>query len=232
MVACCVGHEIVGKAVRVGRNVKSIKVGDRVGVGSQARSCGRADCDDCSTGKLNYCPNSVATYGLVYPNGEGKSYGGYANYNRTNSTFVFKIPDAIPSEHAAPMLCGGSTLYAPLKKFGCGPGKKVGIVGIGGLGHFGLLFAKALGASKVVAVSRTSSKRDDAIAMGADEFVATEDDPSWHVKHARSLDLIILTASSPDMPIDGYLSMLRTGGTLVQLGFVFFLVSLLMHTCT
>ena len=141
--ACVVGHEIVGKAVRVGSNVKDIKVGDRVGVGAQARSCMSKDCPDCSIGLENHCAlGGVNTYGSIYPKGEGKSYGGYADYNRTNSHFVFKIPDALPSAEAAPMLCGGITVYSPLKNYGAGPGKTVGIVGVGGLGHFGLLFAK------------------------------------------------------------------------------------------
>lgn len=196
----------------MGQNVKGIKVGDRVGVGPQARSCQQDDCHECSTGKENYCPRAVSTYGSVYPNDEGKSYGGFANYNRTNSSFVFKIPDGLASEHAAPMLCAGITLYSPLKRYGCGPGRDVGIVGIGGLGHFGILFAKAMEAEKVVAISRTSSKRKDALALGADEFVATGDHLSWGEKYARSLDIIVLTASSSHMPIDGYLSMLGSGG--------------------
>ena len=148
--ACCVGHEIVGKAVRVGSNVTHIKVGDRVGVGPQARSCCRPDCPECSNGQENYCSEAIGTYGAVYPNGEGISYGGYSNYNRTPGTFVFRIPDGLASEVAAPMLCAGITMYAPLKKHGCGPGKTVEIIGLGGLGHFGVLFARALDADKVM----------------------------------------------------------------------------------
>ncbi|EPE02634.1 nadp-dependent alcohol dehydrogenase [Ophiostoma piceae UAMH 11346] len=216
---CCVGHEIVGKAVRVGSNVKDIKVGDRVGVGAQGRSCLRPDCDYCSTGQENYCTRDrVDTYNGTYPNGEGKSYGGYSDYNRTNSKFVVKIPEGMLSEHAAPMLCGGVTVYAPLIHNGCGPGKSVGIVGVGGLGHFGILFAKALGADKVVGISRRNSKKADALKLGADAYIATADDENWATNNTRSLDLIISTVSNGDMPLQGYLSLLKPGGTFIQVG--------------
>ncbi|KAJ4125201.1 hypothetical protein NW754_013487 [Fusarium falciforme] len=215
---CCVGHEIVGKAVRVGSNVKDIKVGDRVGVGAQARSCLRDDCPACSAGLTNYCKNGINTYGSIYPGDVGKSYGGYADYNRTDSRFVVKIPDGLASEDAAPMLCGGVTVYTPLRNNGCGPGKTVGIVGVGGLGHFGVLFAKALGADKVIGISRRASKRDEVLALGADEYIATEDDEDWATKHAQSIDLIISTVSSPKMPLTQYLSLLRYGGNFIQVG--------------
>ena len=155
----------MGTAVKVGSKAKQgIKVGDRVGVGAQSYSCLRPDCEDCAAGMENHCPRMAATYGAMYPNGE-KTMGGYANYSRVPSHFVFKIPDAIPSEEAAPMLCGGVTVYSPLKENGCGPGKKVGIVGLGGLGHFGVLFAKALGADKITVISRSSTKKADALKV-------------------------------------------------------------------
>ncbi len=151
---CCVGHEIVGKAVRVGKDVKrGIKVGDVVGVGAQSSSCHRPDCEECSEGFEQHCTRQTQTYNSKYPDGH-KSYGGYANYSRVPGAFVFKIPDAIPRAEAAPMLCGGVTVYSPLVNNGCGPGKKVGIVGLGGLGHFGVLFAKALGADRVCGLLR------------------------------------------------------------------------------
>ncbi|XXG97664.1 hypothetical protein Hte_003971 [Hypoxylon texense] len=216
---CVVGHEIVGRAVRVGNNVKHVKVGDRVGVGAQARSCQKSTCPDCSVGLEPYCGNeSVHTYGSIYPNNEGKSYGGYADYNRTNGGFVVKIPDGLDSAAAAPMLCGGITVYSPLKQNGCGPGKTIGIVGVGGLGHFGILFAKALGASRVIGISRKSDKRDDALKLGADEYIATGEDKDWETKHARSIDLIICTVSSDKMPLGGYLRLLKTKGTFIQVG--------------
>ncbi|KAI9845112.1 MAG: hypothetical protein M1838_001901 [Thelocarpon superellum] len=215
---CCVGHEIVGTAVRVGSKAEGgIKVGDRVGVGAQSSSCLKADCEECSTGRESYCQHFIDTYNGTYPDGK-TSYGGYSDYARVPSHFVLKIPDALSSEAAAPMLCGGITVYSPLKKGGAGPGKKVGIVGIGGLGHFGLLFAKALGCSKIVAISRSSGKKADALKMGADDFIATGEDPDWAKKHSRSLDLIVCTVSSADMPLTKYLQLLRTSGQFTQVG--------------
>ena len=212
------GHEIVGKAVKVGSNVKKIKVGDRVGVGAEARSCLKPDCAECSTGKENNCTGMINTYGSIYPNNEGKSYGGYATHNRTNSHFVFKIPDGLSSEDAAPMLCGGVTVYSPLKHNGCGPGKTIGVVGVGGLGHFAVLFAKALGADKVIGISRKASKKDEVLKLGADSYIATDDDKDWDKTNSRSIDLIISTVSSEKMPMTGYLSLLKTNGTLIQVG--------------
>lgn len=116
------------------------------------------------------------------------------------------------------MLCGGLTLYSPLKKNGCGPGKKIGIVGIGGLGHFGILYAKALGAEKITAISRSAAKKSDAMKLGADDFIATNEDPDWATHHARSLDLIVSTVSSPNIPLEQYLMLLRTNGQFIQVG--------------
>ncbi|KAK7415253.1 hypothetical protein QQX98_006002 [Neonectria punicea] len=216
----CVGHEIVGIAVRVGIQAEgSIKTGDRVGVGAQNDSClGRqGDCEECAAGLESYCAKMVVTYGSTHFNG-GKAMGGHATHHRCPSHFVVKIPDGLASELAAPMLCGGLTLYAPLKYHACGPGKEVGIVGVGGLGHFGVLFAKALGAERVVGISRSASKRDEVLSMGADEYIATEDDADWAKKNDKSLDLVISTLSSSQVPIQDYLNLLRTDGTFVQVG--------------
>ncbi|ODQ70217.1 hypothetical protein LIPSTDRAFT_6303 [Lipomyces starkeyi NRRL Y-11557] len=221
MYPCVVGHEIVGKAVRVGSKAqqeRGIKVGDRVGVGAQSGSCLKPECAMCSSNEEPRCLHRVDTYNSIYPDGS-KSYGGYANYNRSPGHFVVKIPDELDSADAAPMLCGGITVYSPLKKNGCGStAKTIGIVGIGGLGHFGLLFAKALGAEKITAISRTSSKRADAEKMGADVFIATNEDHNWTEKHSNSLDLIISTVSSSDMPLSGYLRLLKLNGRFVQVG--------------
>jgi alcohol dehydrogenase (NADP+) len=159
----------------------------------------------------------VATYGSKYPDGS-KSYGGYADYTRVPGHFVIQLSDiSLPSHIVAPMMCGGVTVYSPLKRYGCGPGKSVGIVGLGGLGHFGVLFAKALGADKVVAISRKASKREDAEKMGA-QYIATDDDENWDQTHAFSLDLIISTVSGPNMPFAKYLNLLKPGGQFIQVG--------------
>ncbi|KAJ5809067.1 NADP-dependent alcohol dehydrogenase 7 [Penicillium pulvis] len=217
---CCVGHEIVGVAVRVGSKAEgNIKVGDRIGVGAQSASCLNkdGDCEACASGLEQHCNRMVGTYNGTFANG-GKSFGGYSLYNRSPSHFVVKIPDAISSADAAPMLCGGITTYSPLRQNGCGPGKKVGIIGVGGLGHFGILFAKALGADRVVAISRKGNKKDDALKLGADAYIATDEDEDWVKNNAQSLDLIISTASSSKMPMLGYSQLLRTRGTFIQLG--------------
>lgn len=221
---------------------------------SHSDSClGRLpDCEECSTGNENHCRNgSTGTYNSRYFDpatktftGE-KSYGGYADYHRAPSHFVFKIPDELDSADAAPMLCGGITVFSPLVRNGCGPGLKVGIVGVGGLGHFGVLFAKALKADKVVGISRYNDKRKDVLAMGADQYIATEDELGWEDKYRRTLDLIVCTVSSSkvchlfpllapiqyvsrheglmpetfkQMPLSSYLKLLRINGKLVQVG--------------
>jgi alcohol dehydrogenase (NADP+) len=141
------------------------------------------------SGREQYCDRGqIGTYNGVYKDGS-KSYGGYADYARVPSHFVVKIPESIPSEMAAPMLCGGVTVYSPIKENGAAPGKTVGIVGIGGLGHFGLIFAKALGA-EVVAISHTESKKADAEKMGASKFISTSKGKSVFKENARTMDFI------------------------------------------
>ncbi|RXG42083.1 hypothetical protein VDGE_10046 [Verticillium dahliae] len=219
----CVGHEIVGVAVRVGSQASGgIQLGDRVGVGAQADSCfGRGasagSCGECDEGSVNYCPRAVHTYGGFHFNG-GKTMGGHATYHRCPSAFVIKIPDGLASEDAAPMLCGGVTVYSPLRFHGAGPGKTVGIVGVGGLGHFGVLFARALGADRVVGISRKADKRDEVLQMGADAYISTDGDADWAKENAKSIDIIISTVSSSRMPLQEYLGLLRRDGTFVQVG--------------
>ena len=196
-----VGHEIVGLAVRVGSKAEGgIKVGDVVGVGAQSDSClnrkSDFNCLECDERKENYCMRLTGTYGSTFLSGD-KSFGGYARYHRCPSHFVFKVPDGLAPEFAAPMLCAGVTVYSPLKHFGAGPGKRVGIIGVGGLGHFAVLFARALGADEVVGVSRKDSKRQEALDLGCTDYIATDDDKDWQNKNARRLDLIISTVSSP-----------------------------------
>ncbi|EAA61945.1 hypothetical protein AN9112.2 [Aspergillus nidulans FGSC A4] len=222
---CVVGHEIIGTATRIGRavnNKQNIQPGDRVGIGAQCSSCLRPDCEACADGEESYCPKMVGTYNSRFPDGS-KAYGGYANRWRGPGHFVFRIPEQLSSAEAAPLLCGGVTVFAPLRRFGAGPGKRVGIVGIGGLGHMGLLFARALGSDAVVAISRSSSKKSDAIGplpnkLGADAFIATGEDKNWAKTHARSLDIIICTVSGENMPLSGYLRLLKRNGVFVQVG--------------
>lgn len=222
---CVVGHEIVGNVVRVGSGVRNLsspcrdfKVGDRVGIGAQSGSCLRKDCEECSKGLEQYCPRITGTYNGKYADGS-KSYGGYANYWRGPAWFVFKIPDNLASADAAPLLCGGVTVFSPLLNNGAGPGKSVGVIGIGGLGHMGVLFAKAMGCDRVTAISRTNSKREDSLkGLGADIYIATDEDKNWGKTHARSLDLIISTVSSSKMPLSQYLRLLKTNGQFIQVG--------------
>lgn len=218
----CVGHEIVGHVVRIGTapSVASrFRLGDRVGVGAQAASCLRAECAECAAGMEQHCGRGfVGTYNGKYRDSGYWSMGGYADYVRVAGHFAVRIPDGLSSVHAAPMMCGGITVYSPLRKNGAGPGKRVGVVGLGGLGHFGVLFARAMGCERVVAISRRRGKEGDARAMGADGFIATDEDEEWPKKHARSLDLVISTVSSPDMPLSGYLRLLRTNGQFIQVG--------------
>ncbi len=131
---------------------------------------------------------------------------------------MFSIPEGVESADAAVMLCAGSTVYEPLKEHGGGAQARVGVVGLGGLGHFAVLFAKAMGHRHVVAISRSSQKRADALSLGADEYVATDDEKDWPQRRASSLDLIICTVSSPHMPLQAYLGLLRPKGRFCQVG--------------
>ncbi|KAK5098898.1 hypothetical protein LTS08_006277 [Lithohypha guttulata] len=217
----CVGHEIVGQAVRVGSQVPGgIKVGDRVGVGAQSGACHnkQGDCEACADGMEHHCKYSTDTFNSKWPDGS-KSYGGYADYWRGKYSFVVKIPDAIPSDKAAPMLCGGITGFHPLIQHGANSKSRVGVIGIGGLGHFALMgAAQALGCKKVVAISRSSTKKEDAFKMGATDFIATEEDEDWAEKNAGTLDVIVSTVSSHKMPIEKYLQLLALKGTYVHVG--------------
>jgi len=208
------GHEIAGVALKVGSNVKDIKVGDRVGVGAQIYSC--LKCRACKCDNENYCPEGVDTYNAVYPDGV-RTQGGYSTAIRANQQFVFPIPDGLESKYACTMLCAGLTVFSPLKRNGCGPGKKVGIVGIGGLGHYAILFAKAMGA-EVYAFTHSDHKRADIEKMGADHVILT-DHKGWEKPLAMSLDLIISTRdSSKGMPLNEFLSTLWIDGHFITVG--------------
>ncbi|KAF3918479.1 hypothetical protein ABW21_db0204230 [Orbilia brochopaga] len=194
-----VGHEIVGRAVRVGSKVSHIKIGDRVGVGAQSDAC--LECDLCKSGNEAYCEKFAMTYDGVYNNGD-RTMGGYADHARVPGSFVINLNpyDKIPSDLLAPMMCGGVTMFSPLKRYGAGPGKRVGIIGLGGLGHFGVMFAKALGSAEVVVISRSRAKESDAKKLGADRIIATQE-PGWATKNASSLDLIV---GAPDGNMPGF----------------------------
>lgn len=212
-----VGHEIIGKVSRVGSAVKDIKEGDRVGIGAQSNSC--LECDRCQNGRETQCKKSTHTYNMRYqtPKG-GKAFGGYAKMWRGPGAYAIPIPESLSSEMAAPMLCGGVTVYNPLVANGAGPGKRVGVIGVGGLGHFAILFAKALKCDKVVAISRSSSKKEDALKLGADEFIATGEDENWSTNNADCVDILISTVSGSGFQVDKYLNLLDVGGILVQVG--------------
>lgn len=185
------GHEIVGRAIKVGSAVKTVKVGDRVGVGAQISA--DLDCDNCKASQENYCPNLVDTYGAPFSDGT-IGQGGFASHIRAHEYFTFRIPDNIETSIAAPMLCAGLTVYSPLVRLNCGPGKKVAIIGIGGLGHFALLWAKALGA-EVYAISHSDSKKDDALKMGAKEFINTNN-KDWNKDYKFKFDIMLSTVNN------------------------------------
>ncbi|KAL7934999.1 GroES-like protein [Trichoderma chlorosporum] len=204
-----VGHEVVGKVIRVGPKVTLAKVGQRVGVGAQVYSC--LECHQCKNENETYCKHQIDAYGVPYLDTGYTTQGGYSSHSRIHEFWTYPIPDALESADVAPMLCAGITVFSPLKRFGAGPGKKVGIVGIGGLGHYGILFAKALGA-EVWAISRSRAKEADARKMGADGFLATSE-KEWTKGHEMTFDLIINTANSFEgFALGEYLSLLDVHG--------------------
>lgn len=215
----CVGHEVVGRVVRVGSKVSTTKVGDRVGVGAQVWAC--LKCEQCKGDNENYCEHMVHTYGCAYPKevdtNETISQGGYASHIRAHQYFVFPIPDDIPSEFAAPLLCAGLTVWSPLIRAKIGHGSTIAVVGLGGLGHLAVMFARALGA-EVTVISHSPSKEDDATKLGATAFVLniTTD---WAKPHKYDFDLVLNTADrTHEFNIPDYLSLCKIGGSFHQVG--------------
>ncbi len=206
------GHEIAGIVSAVGSDVSKYAVGDRVGVGCMVDSC--RECAHCKAGEEQYClKGNVGTYGGTL---DGKpTDGGYSEKIVVDENYVLGIPEGIELDVAAPLLCAGITLYSPLKHWGAGPGKKVAIVGMGGLGHVGVKIAHALGA-EVTVLSQTLSKKSDGERFGADHYYATSDDATFETL-AGTFDLIVNTVSAK-LPMEKYLSLLGLDGTMVNVG--------------
>ena len=208
-----VGHEIVGTVTEVGSAVTKHKVGDRVGVGCMVDAC--MECENCTLGEEQYCLNgNVGTYTSVDRDGT-ITQGGYSTHIVVVEHFVLKVPESIPIEAAAPLLCAGITTYSPLSHWKAGPGTDVAVVGIGGLGHMAVKFAHAMGAN-VTVLSQSEKKRDDAARLGAHRYFATND-PATFKELTSSFDLIINTVSA-NIDINAYLGLLRLNGTLVNVG--------------
>lgn len=208
------GHEIAGVVERVGSKVTKFKAGDRVGVGCLVDSC--KECGSCNEGLEQYCEKKLAlTYNDMELDGVTPTYGGYSDKITVLDRFVVKIPDNIPLDKAAPLLCAGITTYSPLSHWNAGPGKSVAVVGLGGLGHMAVKIANAMGA-EVTVISRSFNKKADAEKMGAKNYVASSDEAS--LKGARNrFDLIINTVSSA-ADMNTYMSMLKRDGTMVLVG--------------
>ena len=207
------GHEIVGTVTEVGAEVTTHRVGDRVGVGCMVNSCGH--CANCLGGDEQYCLNGmVGTYAATDRDGS-TTQGGYSTHVVVDAGFVLRVPDGIDSAAAAPLLCAGITTYSPLRHWGAGPGKKVAVVGLGGLGHMGVKLAHAMGA-EVTVLSQSLKKQEDGLRLGADSYFATSD-PDTFSELAGRFDLIVNTVSAP-IDVDAYLSLLAVGGALVNVG--------------
>ncbi|PZU56795.1 MAG: hydroxyacid dehydrogenase [Brevundimonas sp.] len=212
------GHEIAGVVTAVGQNVTRFKVGDRVGVGCMVDSC--RQCKPCQEGEEQYCvPGMTQTYGSPDPKGAGVdqkiTQGGYSSAIVVDQDFVLRIPDSLPLDAAAPLLCAGITTYSPLKTWGVGPGSKVAVVGLGGLGHMAVKLAAAMGA-EVTVLSTSNRKRADAERMGARHFLINSDKEAMKAA-AETFDLIINTVSATH-EISGHLQLLAKDGTMVMLG--------------
>ncbi|MEV8595820.1 NAD(P)-dependent alcohol dehydrogenase [Streptomyces sp. NPDC052012] len=208
------GHEIAGVVSEVGPGVTKFAVGDRVGVGCMVDSC--RECENCRAGEEQYCTGSgmVGTYNAVGKDGE-PTYGGYSQKIVVDENYVLRIPDGLSLDVAAPLLCAGITTYAPLKHWNAGPGKKVAVLGMGGLGHMAVKLAHALGA-EVTVLSQSLRKKDDGLKLGADHYYATSD-PATFEQLAGTFDLIVSTVSAP-LDFGAYLGLLRTDGALVNVG--------------
>jgi uncharacterized zinc-type alcohol dehydrogenase-like protein len=207
------GHEIVGVVTEVGADVTRHKVGDRVGVGCMVNSCG--ECENCRNGDEQYCRNgSVPTYAGTDRDGT-TTQGGYSTHVVVDADFVLSVPESLDPAAAAPLLCAGITTYSPLRRWGAGPGKRVAIVGLGGLGHMAVKIAHALGA-EVTVLSQSLKKQEDGLRLGADHYYATSDPDTFRQLSGR-FDLIVNTVSAA-IDLNAYLRLLAVDGALVNVG--------------
>ena len=208
------GHEIAGVVTEIGSAVTKFKVGDKIGVGVFVDSC--RECSSCKTGLEQYCLKGMTgTYNNYERDGKTLAQGGYADSFIVDQDYAVSIPDNLDMAGVAPLLCAGITLFSPLKNWGAGPGKKVAVMGLGGLGHMGVKFAVALGAD-VTVFSHSPSKESDAKAMGAHHFVSTKEE-GFNKKYIKHFDIILNTVSA-ELDINTYLEMLNVDGTLVVIG--------------
>jgi len=208
------GHEIAGFVSQIGSAVTKFKVGDRIGVGVFVDSC--RTCPSCLKGLQQYCIEGMTgTYNQLERDGKTPAMGGYSNVMVINEDYAVSIPENLPLDGVAPLLCAGITLYSPIKHWKAGPGKKVAVMGLGGLGHMGVKFAAAMGA-EVTVFSHSPSKESDAKAMGAHHFVSTKS-ADFNQNLIKHFDLILNTVSA-ELNINDYLQMLNVDGTLVVIG--------------
>ena len=208
------GHELVGRVSAVGAHVTGHRVGDLVGVGCIVDSC--RHCHDCDDGLENYCDGMIGTYNFPTPDAPGWTQGGYAEKIVVHERYVLKVRHPEQQLAAvAPLLCAGITTYSPLRHWNAGPGKKVGVVGIGGLGHMGIKLAHAMGAH-VVAFTTSESKRDAARELGADEVVVSKNADEM-AAHAKSFDFILNTVAAPH-DLDALLVLLKRDATMALVG--------------
>jgi uncharacterized zinc-type alcohol dehydrogenase-like protein len=208
------GHEIVGRVTHVGPDVTKFKIGDRVGVGCMVDSC--RTCASCKEGLEQYCEvGQIGTYGSTEPVIGGPTHGGYSDAIVVDQSFVLNLPDSLEFASAAPLLCAGITLYSPLRHWKAGPGKKVGIIGLGGLGHMGVKLAHAMGATTVL-FTTSPSKVEDGKRLGADQVVISKNADQM-AEHVASFDLIIDTVSA-NHDLMPYFALLKRDATMVQVG--------------
>ena len=207
------GHEIAGTVTAVGSQVQRFSIGDRIGVGVFIDSC--RECKNCRAGLQQYCSKGMTgTYNGFERDGVSIAYGGYSNNFVIDEDYAVRIPDNLDLSGVAPLLCAGITLYSPIRHWRVGPGSRVAVMGLGGLGHMGVKFAAAMGA-EVTVLSHSPSKSEDAFRMGASNFVVTKGD--WNRNLRKSFDLVLNTVSA-DIELDTYLQLLDTDGTLVVIG--------------